>query len=165
MYGSWFVLYEFFLKPDGRFDHIITVHITEGICSLLSLSGYDPYYSIALKLGETYIYLNGSPVPVIRVGASCNGLELLALFTIFVLCYPGNWKVKIPYLLAGITIIHLLNIVRNYILTLMAIHKSPWYDLFHRYILLFAVYGTIFFLWILWANKYSHLTFKRATTE
>ncbi len=160
IYAIWFLLFEFIIKPNGKLDHMITLNITQAICTLLNLSGYDTIYTIARKLGETYIYLNHQSIPVIRVGASCNGLELLALFTIFIVCYPGNWRYKIPFILIGNLSIHLLNIFRNYILTLMAIHKSQYFELFHRYVFVFVVYGFIFLLWMLWADKYSHLKLK-----
>lgn len=156
LYGLWFTLYEFLLKPNGTLDHLLTGNITIAICRLLDLVGYNTSYTIARKLGETYIYLDHNPIPVIRVGASCNGLELLVLFSIFVICYPGKWKVKIPFLLAGNVAIHLLNILRNFFLSLMSIHRYAYFEFFHRYVFVFMVYGSIFLLWMLWANKYSY---------
>lgn len=153
LYGVWLLLYELVLKSPGYLDQLITENITYCICLLLDLTGYEVHYSIANKLGETFIYLNNSTFPLIRVGASCNGLELLVLFTIFIVCYEGRWLNKLWFISLGLLTIHLLNIMRNYILTLMEIHKSPYFEFFHRYVFIFVVYGAIFLLWMWWAGR------------
>ncbi|MEI6508503.1 MAG: exosortase family protein XrtF [Bacteroidota bacterium] len=161
LYLVWFVLYEFWLKNDGHLDQLITENITIIISWMLKLTGYDVHYTQAHKLGETFIFLNPNIFPFLRVGASCNGLELFILFTIFIICYPGNAKVKLVYIIIGNIIIHLLNIFRNYILALMVLHQSTYFDLFHRYVFIFFVYGSIFILWMIWTNKYSKLYVNR----
>lgn len=152
LYGGWLIVYEFFLKPSGRFDHLLTENITYLICRMLDLSGYQVHYSIANKIGETFIYLNSSTFPLIRVGASCNGLELLVLFTVFIICYPGRIARKLWFIPTGLVLIYFLNVLRNFLLTLMEIHHSPYFELFHRYVFIFMVYGAIFLLWMWWAG-------------
>ncbi len=157
VYAIWFVAYEFYLKPSGKLDHLLTEYVTIGICFLLDIGGYTSYYTIALKPGETYIFISTQILPAVRIGASCNGLELLALFSIFILCYPGNFLLKIPFISIGILILHFLNILRNYWLTLMSLHHYPYADIFHRYLFIFMVYGCIFLLWMVWTNYLSTL--------
>lgn len=157
LYGVWLFAYELVLKPDGRLDHLITENISYFICLGLDWVGFSPHFSIAEKIGETFIFLSTSTFPLIRVGASCNGLELLVLFSIFIICYPGNFKSKLWFIPAGCLTIHAVNIIRNFILTLMAEAKSPYFELFHRYIFIFLVYGIIFLLWMWWAGKQSKL--------
>jgi exosortase family protein XrtF len=153
LYGIWLLLYELVLKSPGHLDQIITENITYWICLLLDITGYEVHYSLANKLGETFIYLGNSTFPLIRVGASCNGLELLVLFIIFIICYEGRLLNKLWFIPLGLLIIHVLNVLRNYILTLMVIHKSPYFEFFHRYVFIFIVYGSIFLLWMWWAGQ------------
>lgn len=157
LYGVWMLMYEFWIKPPGKVDHIISENITYFICYALDLLGYNPHYSVANKAGETFIYLSGSTFPIIRVGSSCNGFELLVLFTIFIISYPGRLLLKIPFIIGGLVVIHFFNIFRNLVLTLMTIHHSSLFDLFHRYVFIFMVYGVIFILWMIWANKFSQI--------
>ena len=158
LYILWFVLYEFVLKPDGHIDQIITENISVVMSKMLQITGYDVHFTQARKLGETYMFLAGDPLPFVRVGASCNGLELLVLFTIFIVSYPGIIKYKFLFIIAGLIGIHILNIFRNYWLALFVLHKEmDLFDLFHRYIFIFMVYGFIFLLWMLWVNKFSQL--------
>jgi exosortase family protein XrtF len=152
-YITWLLIYEFLLKPSGLLDHVITENITYFICTFLDAFGYHPHYNIAHKTGETFVFIEQSTFPLIRVGASCNGLELLVLFCIFILFFPGKARTKAWFIPLGLFIIHALNIFRNTCLTLMEIHKSPYFDFFHRYVFIFMVYGVIFLLWMWWVNQ------------
>ncbi len=157
-YVLWFILYEFVLKPNGRLDHILTENISIVTCYLLNIGGYDSYYTIGKKLGETYIFLNNDILPTVRIGAACNGLEMLVIFSFFVAWYPGNTFIKACFIGGGLILIHALNILRNFVLTILAIDRSIYFELFHRYIFIFLIYGSIFILWMIWANflsKYS----------
>lgn len=156
---TWFIAFEFFIKPDGRLDNMLSMHVTDWMCRLLNATGYDTYYLPSTKLGDAYVYFEPNTKPTIRMGASCNGFELLVLFTFFVIAYPGKWYVKIPYILLGNLLVDVLNVIRSYFLTIMAYNKSPYFDLFHRYILLFLIYSAVFGLWMLWANYFSKLEY------
>ena len=153
-YVLWLLAYEFILKPSGYLDHILTENISYIICMQLDVLNLLPHYNIAGKTGETFIYIGNNTLPVIRVGASCNGLELIVLFIIFIAFYPSqnNFK-KWAFIVVGAIIIHGLNIFRNTVLTLMVIAKSSYFDFFHRYVFIFFIYGAIFLLWLYWANK------------
>ncbi|MFN4973005.1 MAG: hypothetical protein ACK45I_05070 [Bacteroidota bacterium] len=158
----WFVVYEFSLKANGKLDKYITVHVTEYVCFMLNVSGYETYYKTTLRLGEAYIYFVPKIKPVVRMGASCNGLELFVLFIFFVVSYPGRWMYKIPYLISGLLVIDIINILRSYWLTLMAYNRYPYFDLFHRYIFIAMIYGAVFGLWMLWANYFSKKGYENA---
>jgi exosortase/archaeosortase family protein len=152
LYGVWLVLFEMLIKPWGMLDKIITENISYFICLGLDILGHHAHFNIAHHIGETFIYIKPDTHPLIRVGASCNGLELLVLFTIFIICYPGKLTHKLWFIPIGLFLIHLSNIIRNLILTLMVLNQSSWFDLFHRYVFIFLIYGFIFYLWMKWAN-------------
>lgn len=158
----WFVTYEFALKTNGMLDNYITLHVTDAVCFLLNLSGYETYYKTTLRLGEAFIYFTPKLKPVVRMGASCNGLELFVLFLFFIVAYPGRWVYKIPYLILGLLFIDVINILRSYWLTLMAYNHYPYFDLFHRYIFIFMIYGAVFGMWMLWANYFSKKGYEQA---
>jgi exosortase family protein XrtF len=157
LYVVWFGLYEFVLKPNGRLDHFLTENISIAVCYLLRFMGYEAHYTIARKLGETYIFIGDDILPIVRIGASCNGLEMLMIFAIFIVCYPGNPFIKALFVTGGILFIHVLNIIRNFVLVQLAISRSAFFELFHRYIFIFFIYGVIFLLWMWWANRLSKL--------
>lgn len=153
----WFGLYELWIKPNGKLDHLLTENISIICCYLLNLCDYNAYYTIGKKLGETYIFFGNDILPTVRIGASCNGLEMLVIFSVFIICYPGNKWLKTGFVSLGILCIHGLNILRNYVLILLAMHRSVYFELFHRYIFILLIYGIIFLLWMWWANILSNL--------
>lgn len=151
----WLFAYEVFLKPARIPDRQLTKVLTQTVCLMIDLTGKDCYYTDARTPGDTYIFIAPKERQVIRIGNSCNGLELFLLFALFIIAYPGKWKIKIPYILSGLAIIYIINSFRTYWLTMMAYYKYPYYDLFHRYIFILLVYGIVFIMWMMWANKYS----------
>jgi len=155
LYLLWYIVFEFFIKNDGRLDQIITQNISMGIVWLMQHSGIDMYYTLARKIGETYLFIAGTNKPLVRIGASCNGLEPLILFSIFIIAYPGKIMHKLWFIPSGIIIIHFINIIRNYVLTLMVYFRMPSFDLFHRYVFVILVYLIIFGFWMLWVNIFS----------
>ncbi|MES2559848.1 MAG: archaeosortase/exosortase family protein [Bacteroidota bacterium] len=153
--GAWFISYEFFIKPHGWVDSQITHWVTVGVNLMLNITGYDSHYVVSPIPGNAYLYIAPYVKPVVRVGASCNGLELFALFMCFMIAYPGKISHKLLFISIGLIIIHIANLFRTYWLVLLAYYRSPYYELFHRYVLIFFIYGLVFGLWMLWANKYS----------
>ena len=88
------------------------------------------------------------------IGDPCNGLTLFALFTGFVLVYPGNWKKKAWFIPFGIATIHMLNIVRivGLTLTVYFFPDPEILDFNHTYTFTILVYGYVFYLWFLWSQ-------------
>lgn len=153
----WFISYEFFIKPEGILDHYLTNWVSEGTNMLLHLFGFNSYYLPAPKVGNTLMFIPPIEKPIVRIGASCNGQELFVLFTLFICAYPGKWKVKIPFILIGLLIIHVANVLRTFSLVMLAYNKSHYYNFFHRYIFIFLIYGLVFLMWKYWATKYGRI--------
>jgi exosortase family protein XrtF len=151
----WFLSYEFYLKPKTIPDRYLTNVLTRSVCVIIEATGKTCHYKDARTPGDTYIFIAPRERQVIRIGNSCNGLELFVLFILFIVAYPGKWSYKIPFIFAGLGLIYIINSFRTYWLTIMAYYKYPHYDLFHRYIFIVLVYGIVFGLWMMWANTYS----------
>lgn len=89
------------------------------------------------------------------VGSNCNAITLFALFAVFIIAYPGNQKNKLWYIPAGILAIHVLNILRVVCLAIIAYYWPYALDFNHTYTFTFLVYAFIFFLWMIWVNKFA----------
>jgi exosortase family protein XrtF len=148
LYLAWYVVYDFWLKPDGRLDQGLTVNVAQTGAKLLQGLGYDAHVE-----QQSRIFIGQKSV--IRINHPCNGLELYALFTGFVLIYPGAWKKKILFIPFGISIIYLLNLVRISVLVLNFMYSKRSFDFNHKYVYTFLVYLAIFGLWMLWVNRFS----------
>jgi exosortase family protein XrtF len=99
------------------------------------------------------------------IGDSCDGLELFALFTFFILAYPGSWLHKVWYIPVGITLIHTMNIIRIVLLCIIVQKKPSWLEFNHTYLFQILMYGFIFFLWFIWIKKFGTVTINKSDNE
>jgi exosortase family protein XrtF len=152
LYLFLFFIYQFIVKRYTFYDQAFIGHII--ICAewFLNVIGYDTF-TVLQDRDVQVIGIDGSNG--VWVGSNCNAIKLFGLFAVFVIAYPGSQKNKWWYVPAGIVAIHLLNIFRVAALAIIANHDYTWLDFNHTYTFTFIVYGFIFFLWILWVNRFS----------
>lgn len=90
-----------------------------------------------------------------RIIEGCNGVSVMILFVAFVIAFSGKFKNTLLFILFGIVIIHVLNVLRIAILA-AALYSFPQYEHFlHGVVFPLIIYGVVFGLWIIWVNKYS----------
>lgn len=143
----WNVLYYGVIKPNGVIDEWLTTLVVDGSVWGLNVLGFE---SMSL---DHVIYINGQHS--VLVANQCNGLELIALFVGFLICFPGDIKSKILYVFAGSVIIALSNIVREIALSLNYNYFQASFDLNHKYTYTLIVYALVFVIWKHWLNRYS----------
>lgn len=139
---GWLILYDVWLN---KFDDLLTYQITMTSGWLLKLSGYD------VSVQNSSIYINGEEM--VRVGAACNAMVLMALFAGFIIAFPGPLVGKMIYIPFGIFIINILNLLRVTLLALNAYYSEQTLDFNHKYTFTLLVYVAIFFLWMIWVKK------------
>lgn len=154
LYLVWYILYEFFLKVNTAFDDIVIdnlVYLTKGF---LVFFGYnileysDEKYQNLVQIEDSL---------GVFVGAPCDGIVLLALFTVFIVSFPGPWKHKGWFLPLGLISIHYINVFRIAALAIIIKTNPEWLDFNHDYTFTIVVYSFVFFLWYVWVNKFSPL--------
>jgi len=148
LYLVWLIAYEGYLGPDGRLDHWLSVNIAAASAGLLRLLGF------AASIGQdtSVVMMDGRPAVV--VGAPCDGLVLYALFTGFIVAFPGPLRPKLWFIPAGIVLLYLLNIVRVGALALNQHYAHQSVDFNHHYTFSFVVYACICLLWMQWVRWY-----------
>ncbi|MCB0401989.1 MAG: hypothetical protein KDD41_07885 [Flavobacteriales bacterium] len=147
LYLFWFLLYDNWLLKDGLVDHFLIEHLVHATASILDLFGYTTFqYADAVGIDGTHGVL---------IGAPCNGLELFALFTGFIIIFPGKVLNKLIYIPVGVLMIHLLNISRLVGLAVVVLYYPNSLEFNHKYTFTIAIYAVIFLLWILWVKKFS----------
>jgi exosortase family protein XrtF len=151
LYLLWFIAYDFYLAPSGIIDAWLNNRVARDGVALLNLLGYNG--SALPGIDQTVMCIDG--IEMVGVGNPCNGLELFALFTGFILCFPGHWKTKLWFIPMGILIIHLVNVIRAAVLALIQKNAPEQLDFNHHYTFTIIVYTVIFVLWMLWTNKFS----------
>jgi exosortase family protein XrtF len=154
IYLVWFIVYEFIIKPYTKVDEKLIYHLISVCSFVLKLFNYDVF--ISTKQTEMQmIGIDGSH-PV-WIGDPCDGLTVMALFSIFIIAFPGNYKNKLWFIPTGILLIHVLNIIRVICLTYIAYAHSEYLSFNHTYTFTIIVYVTVFAFWMIWVNKYSKI--------
>ena len=89
----------------------------------------------------------------ITVEGSCSGLKQFYQWTILMILFPGPWKKKLWFIPAGLLIIHIVNILRIVILSVVVVHWPQQWDFIHMWILRPFFYVVIFRMWVLWVER------------
>ena len=97
---------------------------------------------------------------VARVVEGCNSVSVIILFISFVVAFSGRFKTTLFFLLAGSTLIYIVNLARIAILSIGLFHY-PWRrEILHVVIFPAIIYGMVFVLWMIWVNRFSNLNTK-----
>ncbi|HEU4497575.1 MAG TPA: exosortase family protein XrtF [Flavobacterium sp.] len=155
-YGILIFLYQSYL---GSFDgqNFETDGITKQVASqtvhLLKAAGQDAYSIPHLKQACMKLYLNN--LYIARIVEGCNAVSVMILFAAFVIAFKGKLKHTILFMLAGILIIHILNVTRIALLSVALFHYPEYEHVLHGVIFPLSIYGVVFGLWVLWVQKFS----------
>lgn len=152
LYAGWYLLYERLLHPAGRLDRAV-------IDNLMLLSGNTletlGYALIPEPGGDDNRYIGVQGGSLLWIGDPCNGVSLFAVFSIFLLAYPGPWKHKAWFLPLGLLSIHVLNMLRIVVLCIVVTVDYELLNFNHDYTFYIIVYGWVFGLWYLWVKRYA----------
>ncbi len=95
--------------------------------------------------GATLYYQNNSYV---FVGDGCNARDIFFLYIGFLVSIPlGNTHRKLGYLGFGILLIWVFNIVRVFLLLMVANHMPAFFDFIHKYLFQVSIYILLLVLW------------------
>lgn len=138
-------IYDYGISPNTQIDSSLIDLIISQSEGLLQLMGYellipDPTYENHMGIAETSGVVIGNP---------CDGLSLFILFTSFLIVFSGKWWFKVLYILLGIVLIHLLNVLRIVALALIVKYSPQSLDFHHSYTFTLLIYSIIFAVWML----------------
>lgn len=137
LYGLWFLLYDLWLV--GLIDNWVIQNSIYFTGKLLTVLGHEMYtHGRVVGLTE----FSG-----LWIGNSCNGVPLFALFSGFIIAYPGQWLRKLWFIPLGVMIIHFLNILRIAALVLIQGYAPDSLDFNHTYT--FTLFDICCHLWAL----------------
>ncbi|RKS25798.1 exosortase family protein XrtF [Flavobacterium endophyticum] len=119
----------------------------------LLLFGQDAYTLPHPSQPSVKLFLNEKFIA--RVVEGCNAMSVMILFVAFVIAFKGKWKHTVLFVLAGILIIHVLNILRIALLAIALYHYPKYEHVLHGVIFPLFIYGVVFGLWVLWVQKFS----------
>ena len=138
-------LYDYVISPNTGVDSWLINLIISQVEGILLWMDYtllqpDPQYTSHLGIYGTSGVVVGNP---------CDGLSLFILFASFLIVFNGKWWFKVIYILIGIALIHLLNVLRVLSLSLIVLHAPDSLDFHHSYTFTLFIYLIIFLFWML----------------
>jgi exosortase/archaeosortase family protein len=90
---------------------------------------------------------------VLFIWHPCNGLVLYALFSGFIVAFPGPARRKLWFIPLGLFLIYSLNVLRVIALSINTYYDHKSADFNHHYTFTAVVYASIFALWMWWATR------------
>lgn len=159
----WKIIYSFFLFDNQIVDKFLTTHVGEAsvkvLNSLGTMSGFtainesvvEPLYGELQAFNMSVIYHND--VRILNIANACNGLELLVLYVGFIVCMPSSFKRKLFYIVIGVILIDIVNILRCVGLIHLREYFHAYFDFAHHYVFKVMVYSSTFVLWIVFTRK------------
>jgi exosortase family protein XrtF len=86
------------------------------------------------------------------VTTGCNGLSTIALFTGFVLAYPGTWRRRALFIPLGALFVFVVNVVRVAVIVVILDRLPQHEDVAHVLVAPSVFYVTVFVLWVVWVR-------------
>lgn len=151
-YMAWYFLYEIWIHPIDIVDLWIVKLTMSTAREILNLLGFVTFeYKIRL------IGIDGAGG--LWMGDNCDSIELCAIFSGFIIAFPGLLKHKFWYIPMGWVIITIMNILRVVSLAIIQRYCSKNILGFnHTYTFNALVYGVICLLWYIWVRKANKTT-------
>lgn len=116
---------------------------------------FDSHIEVIKHESEPAIKMLFHSKYVARIIEGCNAISIMILFASFVFAFSSQWKKTAIYILFGIVLIHILNIIRITILSFSLYYFPEEEELLHGTFFPLFIYGVVFILWILWVTKFS----------
>lgn len=114
----------------------------------------DRLFSVSSQFFGRNIFIPNTPG--IYVANHCLGIPAMVVFSLIILSFGGSFKHKLWYIPAGIIGILFINCMRIVGLVVLMKKASPFFwELNHKYALLFLTYGFIFWMVKVWMDKFA----------
>jgi exosortase family protein XrtF len=159
----WKVIYLAFLLPTRVLDKPLSYAVAASSVWILNMGTHSKNFIAKTEIGMvstdngltpmplTNIYYSGSNVVSIEDG--CNALELFVLYAGFIICMPATSRRKVIYIIGGILLIHVVNVLRCAGVAYAILYYPKYADFAHHYVFTFIVYGLIILLWLFFSKK------------
>ena len=150
----------------------ITTYITVSCGRTASIFGYEPSYlwndhlNAETKSEVTYDSISLDGIYAISVEEGCNGVNIIILFIAFIVAFGGKLVNMLVFIPAGILFVHVSNIGRLLLLSLLNVEwGGRAFHFFHKYGFTAVIYLSVLLLWYLWVVRFSGKSFKKKSTE
>lgn len=158
VYGGLTLLYRWYLR---QYDTVLAFEvdvfsqqIAKQVQWLLWFLGYDCQLAFHESQSSIKVIVDGYYVS--RIVEGCNALSVIILFVAFVVAFSGKWIHTLAYVIVGTALIHLMNIGRIALLSVLLLNFPEYEPILHGVVFPLIIYGLVFVLWIVWVNYFSN---------
>lgn len=159
----WKIIYTFFLLDSKLLDYPLTTHVADASVLVLNNIGFSGFTAERDVVEEDGVLVESdSGVLIVRnnevslfIADVCNALELFVLYIGFIICMPSSFWRKVKYIVLGVIIIDIVNILRCCGLIYINETSTEYFEFAHHYVFKIVVYGTTFLMWIVYSRKLS----------
>jgi exosortase/archaeosortase family protein len=105
------------------------------------------------RIGNVFTFHTGHGGEKLVIITECTGIYTKMIYFSIIGAYPARIREKLIGLAIGIPAIHLLNLVRMTVVSLVLFHKREWFGFFHGYFwqVIFVIFMLV--LVILWMAR------------
>jgi exosortase family protein XrtF len=145
------ILYGLFIEYYYPGPDPITLWTSRNVAFILKLL-QEPIFLFTETASPYVSFLRGS-ASVIRVFEGCNGINVAIVYIAFLFAFKGSLKQTLVFLLLGLLVIYVSNLVRVSLLYGVAIRFPSTLYFFHKYLFTGILYLVVFILWYLWIRQ------------
>lgn len=161
----WKVVYMLILYPANIPDKQLRHATSWGTVQLLKWKYPESTFGIQSKVMTDTIFrittesdiIFKDNKKVLGIADPCNALELYILYISFLFCFPEKIYRTIYFLIVGVLVIYIVNILRCFGVAWLNIQHSYVTEIAHHYVFKLAEYAAIFGLWMLYLRKQKYL--------
>lgn len=129
----------------------VTAHVSHQTKTGLQWLGYDAQIYNAPGNPSVMLFINDQIV--YRVIEGCNAVSVMLLFAAFVIAFAKAWKKTVLFLLIGMIVIYLVNLLRLIGLGYIYQELSEYKVIAHDIAFPAVIYGSVILLWIYWIKQ------------
>lgn len=156
MYSVLTLSYKYYLhfSEDSKYypDYFTNITAKQTQYILTDL-GYDTQIEPHPDEPSIKLIVNGKYLA--RIIEGCNSISVIILFISFIIAFADKWKPTLLYIISGSVLIYIANLVRIVLLSI-GLYHYPWRkEILHEIIFPLIIYGMVFFLWMIWVNRFA----------
>jgi exosortase family protein XrtF len=145
LYGIYIV----YFSPDAD---PITFLVSRQAAAVLTWF-HEPVAALPVS-GQPSIPLKMGLLNVVYVYEGCNGVNVMIVFSSFLVAFASTFTRTTLYCLIGIAVIYLMNLIRVILLFEVAFYYPDQLYLFHKYLFTGLIYAVVFLLWYWWIKRF-----------
>jgi len=119
----------------------------------VSVCGWAADVKDDIKKPNTHLIFDGQSRLAIYEG--CNGINIMIIFVAFLIAFGPISKPLWIFMLAGIFILHIMNLGRIALLFWVVLYLPDFVYFTHKYLFTAVLFVGVFVLWIAWIKKFA----------